>query len=76
MLANSELIVLLNQAPTDARELAKLLNISETQMSHISNVDVGHGLIRIGSSLIPFENKLPLDTELYKLMSTRPGEGV
>lgn len=76
MLANSELIVLLNQAPTDARELAKLLNISETQMSHISNVDAGHGLIRIGSSLIPFENRLPADTELYKLMSTRPGEGI
>ena len=70
MLANSELIVLLNQAPTDARELAKLLNISETQMSHISNVDAGHGLIRIGSSLVPFENRLPADTDLYKLMNT------
>ena len=74
MLANSEFIIMLNQAPTDARELAKLLNISETQMSHITNVDAGHGLIKVGSSLVPFENKFPANTKLYKLMSTKPGE--
>ena len=74
MLANSEFIIMLNQAPTDARELSKLLNISETQMSHITNVDAGHGLIKVGSSLVPFENKFPADTKLYKLMSTKFGE--
>ena len=76
MLANSEFIIMLNQAPTDARELSKLLNISETQMSHITNVDAGHGLIKVGSSLVPFENRFPADTKLYKLMSTKPGEAV
>ena len=76
MLANSEFIIMLNQAPTDARELAKLLNISETQMSHITNVDAGHGLIKVGSSLVPFENRFPADTKLYKLMSTKPGESI
>ncbi|MBQ8995440.1 MAG: DUF87 domain-containing protein [Oscillospiraceae bacterium] len=76
MLANSEFIIMLNQAPTDARELAKLLSISETQMSHITNVDAGHGLIKVGSSLVPFENKFPANTKLYKLMSTKPGEEV
>ena len=76
MLANSEFIIMLNQAPTDARELAKLLNISETQMSHITNVDAGHGLIKVGSSLVPFENRFPADTKLYRLMSTKPGESL
>ena len=38
MFANSEFLLLLNQAATDRAELAKLLNISETQMSHITNV--------------------------------------
>ena len=76
MLANSEFIIMLNQAPTDARGLSKLLNISETQMSHITNVDAGHGLIKVGSSLVPFENRFPADTKLYKLMSTKPGEAV
>ena len=62
MLANSELIIMLNQASTDRLELAKLLNISDLQMSYITNVNVGEGLIKIGSSL-------------YKLMTTKPGEG-
>lgn len=72
MLANSELIVMLNQASTDRLELAKLLNISDLQMSYITNVNVGEGLIKIGSSLIPFVNKFPRNTELYRLMTTKP----
>lgn len=76
MLANSELIIMLNQASTDRIELAKLLNISDLQMSYITNVNAGEGLIKIGSSLIPFANKFPRNTELYKLMTTKPGEGL
>lgn len=76
MLANSEFIVMLNQASTDRLELAKLLNISDLQMSYITNVDAGHGLIKVGSSLVPFANKFPLGTKLYKLMTTKPGEQV
>ena len=74
MLANSEFIVMLNQASTDRIELAKLLSISELQMNYITNVDAGCGLIKIGSSLIPFVNKFPKNTKLYKLMTTKPGE--
>ncbi len=75
MLANSEFIVMLNQASTDRTELAKLLNISDLQMSYITNVEAGHGLIKVGSSLVPFANKFPANTKLYKLMTTKPGEG-
>ena len=74
MLANSEFIVMLNQAPTDQIELAKLLNISNEQIKYITNVDAGKGLIKIGSALIPFENKFPKDTELYRLMTTKMNE--
>ena len=74
MLANSEFIVMLNQASTDRIELAKLLNISDTQISYVTNVDAGHGLIKVGSSLIPFSNKFPKNTKLYRLMTTKPGE--
>ena len=73
MLSNSELIVMLNQASTDRLELAKLLGISDEEMKYITNVDAGNGLIKIGSSLVPFENKFPHNS-LYKLMSTKPGE--
>ena len=65
---------LLNQAATDRVELAKLLNISDLQLSYITNVDAGHGLIKVGSSLVPFANKFPRNTKLYRLMSTKPGE--
>ena len=74
MLANSEFIIMLNQASTDRLELAKLLNISDLQMSYITDVEAGHGLIKVGSSLVPFANKFPANTKLYKLMTTKPGE--
>lgn len=74
MLANSEFIVMFNQASTDRLELAKLLNISELQLNYITGVDSGHGLLKIGNNLIPFKNVFPKDLELYKLMSTKPGE--
>ena len=76
MLSNSEFILMLNQAATDQIELAKLLNISNQQLSFIKDVDAGHGLIKVGSSLVPFENDFPKRTKLYKLMTTKPGESL
>jgi len=40
-------------------------------MSYITNVEAGHGLIKVGSSLVPFANKFPKNTKLYKLMTTK-----
>lgn len=76
MLSNSEFIVMLNQAASDRGELAKLLNISNEQMSYITNADPGCGLIKYGGSLVPFVNRFPKNTKLYQLMTTRPGEGI
>ena len=74
MLANSEFLVMLNQASTDRTELARLLNISDNQLSYITNVDFGHGLIKCGSAIVPFMDHFPRNTQLYKLMTTRPSE--
>ena len=74
MLANSEFLILLNQAATDRDELASLLNISDNQLSYITNVGAGHGLIRCSGNLVPFENSFPKNTALYRLMTTKPGE--
>ncbi|MFT9055955.1 MAG: TraE family protein [Ethanoligenens sp.] len=76
MLSNSEFIVMHNQAAADREKLAKLLNISNEQMSYITNAKEGCGLIRIGSALVPFINKFPTDTELYRLMTTKPNEKI
>lgn len=74
MLSNSEFLIMLNQSANDRDELAKLLNISENQLSFISTAKAGQGLMKIGSSLVPFTNTIPSDTQIYKLMSTKPGE--
>jgi hypothetical protein len=65
-----------NQAASDRDKLAKLLNISGEQMSYITNAKEGEGLIRIGSALVPFVNKFPKGTELYRLMTSKPREMV
>lgn len=75
MLSNSEFIVMLNQAAQDRVKLAKLLNISDEQMSYVTNADPGCGLIRYGGALVPFVNHFPKDTKMYQRMTTRPGEG-
>ena len=76
MLSNSEFVVMLNQAASDRAKLAKLLNISDEQMSYVTNADAGCGLIKYGSALVPFIDRFPKNTKLYQLMTTKPGEGV
>ena len=44
-------------------------------MKGIILAGVGQGLLKVGSSLVPFKNEFPKDTKLYKLMTTKPGEG-
>ena len=74
MLANSEFLIMLNQAATDREELARLLNISDNQLSYITNVDFGRGLIKCGSAIVPFMDIFPKHTQLYKLMTTKPSD--
>ena len=76
MLSNSEFIVMLNQAASDREKLADKLNISEEQLGYITNAEAGCGLIRYGSALVPFKNRFPKNTELYRLMTTKPGENL
>lgn len=76
MLSNSELVVMLNQAAQDRQKLAALLNISDEQMSYITNADAGCGLIKYGSALVPFINRFPKDTKLYQLMTTKPTDQI
>ena len=76
IISNSEFIVMLNQAGKDQERLSQLLNISPEQMRYVNGSEAGSGLLRYGNALVPFINKFPKDTELYRLITTRPGEGV
>ena len=75
MFANSEFLMLFNQAATDRAELSSLLHISDTQMGYVTDVEPGHGLMRVSGAVIPFDCTIPQDTELYRLMNTTPGRG-
>lgn len=74
LIANSELLVMLDQSPTDRPILADMLKIPESQLSYITGVKPGHGILKVGSALIPFANEFPEDTELYKLITTKQDE--
>ena len=74
ILSNSEFVVMHNQAASDREKLAELFNISEDQMKYITNAEAGHGLMKIGNALVPFVNRFPKNTELYRNMTTKPGE--
>lgn len=73
MFANSEFLMLFNQAATDRQELSKLLHIFDSQMAYVTDSEPGHGLLRVEGALIPFDNSIPENTELYALMNTTPG---
>ena len=62
---------MLKQATTDRDELAKLMNISNTQLSYLANAGVGQGLIKVGNAIVPFENKIPKNTKLYQTLTTK-----
>lgn len=74
MFANSEFLLMFNQAATDREELSRLLGTSDTQMDYVSDAPAGHGLIKVGGGIVPFINEFPKDTALYWLMTTKPGE--
>ena len=69
---NSDFIYMLNQAAGDRAILAKQLNISPHQLSYVTNSNAGEGLLFYGNVIIPFIDHFPKDTQLYKLLTTRP----
>ena len=69
---NSDFIYMLNQASGDRAILAKQLNISPHQLSYVTNSNAGEGLLFYGNVIIPFVDHFPKDTQLYKLLTTRP----
>lgn len=74
LFSNSEFLIMLSQSASDRADLAGLLQISDPQLSYVENTDPGCGLIKFGNAFIPFVNDFPKNTELYKLMTTKPGE--
>lgn len=73
MLANSEFVVMLRQTK-DIDSVVELYGLSEPQRKYLLLAQPGEGIIKMGNSLIPFNNPQPKDTKTYKLLTTKPGE--
>ena len=71
---NSDFVLMLNQAGGDRQILAKQLNISKEQLSHVTSSNEGEGLLFYGNIILPFVDRFPTDLELYRIMTTKPGE--
>ena len=71
---NSDFVYMLNQAGGDRQILAKQLGISPHQLSYVTHSSEGEGLLFYGSTILPFVDHFPKNTELYRIMTTKPQE--
>lgn len=68
---NSDFVYMLNQAGGDRQILAKQLGISTHQLSYVTHSGEGEGLLFYGSTILPFVDRFPKNTELYRIMTTK-----
>lgn len=71
MVANSDYLVLLGQSQTDAMALGGVLSLSDDQIGYIRNSGIGEGLLVANGKIIPFEDRIPKDTQLYRITTTK-----
>ena len=74
ILENSDFIYLLNLSAGDRKLMTERLNISAEQLAYVTNADPGSGLLFFQNVILPFKDEFPKDTELYRLLTTKPSE--
>ncbi|KFI83202.1 hypothetical protein BREU_2202 [Bifidobacterium reuteri DSM 23975] len=74
MLANSDFLLLMNQTPTDAERLADMWHLSPELTERLGGSRAGEGILKSGDAFIPFDGRIPADSLLYRLFTTRFGE--
>ena len=76
LVPNAEFVALLKQANTDSTKMAEVIGVSEAQLRFVTNTASGMGLIKCGSVVIPFDNQISKDTDLYRLYNTNIHEKI
>ena len=76
ILGNSDFVYLLNQNAPDREILRDKLALSQNQLEHVTGSEPGRGLIIFDSVVIPFADPFPLDTKMYRIMTTKPEEAI
>lgn len=75
ILGNSEFVMMLSMNAYGRAQMQQMYNLTDTELEYITSSGPGHGLLYCGNDIIPFEDSFPRDTELYKAMTTKVGEG-
>ena len=69
---NSDFVFMTSQASGDREILQYKLQLSDAQVQHIKNNSIGRGLLKFGNTVLPYENIVPENTLLFKLLNTDP----
>lgn len=71
MISNSDFITLLRQKPVDLQDLKAIVKIKPTLLKYVGEkVPQGSGLIYAEGTVVPFDNIIPKETELFEIMNT------
>ena len=71
MVSNSEFVVLMNQSGIDRNVLRRIYEeISEEEISYVTNARVGTGLLKCGKKVVPMDATIPKKNPLYDLFTT------
>lgn len=76
MLANSEFVALLKQANIDSAKMAEVIGVSEAQLRFVANAASGMGLMKCGNVVIPFDNTISKESDIYHLYNTNIHEKI
>ena len=74
ILENSDFVLMLNQGASDRSILAQRLGIAPKELAHVTNSGEGEGLMFFGDKIIAFQDKFPKNTQMYKVMTTKPSD--
>jgi hypothetical protein len=71
---NCDFAIILGQSPINRQQLSKMFSISPAEQKFISSAKPGTGILNIAGENIPVDDTFPKDTQLYKIMTTKPEE--
>lgn len=76
LVSNSAYIVLLKQSEADIPLLKSTFNLTDPQVKYLINKPLGTGLMKFGDKWIPFDNTVPKESHIYKMVNTNMHEKV
>ncbi len=74
MITSSEFVLLLRQNNLDV--IQDVFRLNPAEMKYISDSETGCGLLKCGKTILPIDNRIPDNSQLYKIINTDPDANV